>query len=165
MLPDDATRLNVLRRLFILQARGAVPIGHCFTDASCSVGAFWLAPNAPLADARAIPDGGPLRDLLGDGLDRLKVAMVAMHAVHPTAPHWYLEGLGTDPPAQRRGLAVAALAPVLARCDVDAMPAYLESTKESNVGFYEQRGFRVTETIDVPNGPRLWAMWREPLSR
>ncbi len=166
MLPDDDTRLNVLRRLFILQSRGAVPVGHCFTDASCSVGAFWLAPNAPVADPREIPDNGPLRDLLGRGLDRLKVAMVAMRAAHPSAPHWYLEGLGTDPPAQGRGLAVAALAPVLTRCDVDGMPAYLESTKESNVGFYERRGFEVQEIIDVPDGgPRLWAMWREPVRR
>ncbi len=164
MLPDADTRLNLLRRLFLLQTRGAIPIGHCFTDASCSVGAYWLAPNSPVADARDIPDTGTLRDLLGDGLDRLKVAMAVMRAAHPTAPHWYLEGLGTDPPAQGRGLAVAALAPVLARCDTEMMPAYLESTKESNVGFYERRGFRVTQTIDVPDGgPRLWAMWREPV--
>jgi ribosomal protein S18 acetylase RimI-like enzyme len=163
MLPDDATRLNVLRRLFILQSRGAVPAGHCFTDASCSVGAFWLAPNSPVPDAAEIPDTGPLRDLLGDGLDRLKAAMAAMRTAHPAEPHWYLEGLGTDPPAQGRGLAVAALAPILDRCDADALPAYLESTKESNVGFYEQRGFHVTGTIDIPDGgPRLWAMWREP---
>ena len=166
MLPDADTRLNVLRRLFILQTRGAIPIGHCFTDTSCSVGAYWLAPNSPVADAQAIPDTGALRDLLGDGLQRLKVAMVAMRAAHPSAPHWYLEGLGTDPPAQGRGLAVAALAPMLARCDAENMPAYLESTKESNVGFYERRGFRVTQTIDIPDGgPRLWAMWREPFSR
>jgi ribosomal protein S18 acetylase RimI-like enzyme len=166
MLPDEQTRLDVLRRLFILQSRGAVPSGHCFTDESLSVGAFWLAPNSPAPDARDIPDTGPLRDLLGDGLDRLKLAMAAMRVAHPTAPHWYLEGLGTDPPAQQRGLATAALAPVLTRCDVDQTPAYLESTKESNVGFYERRGFRLTGTIDIPGGgPRLWAMWREPSRR
>jgi hypothetical protein len=37
---------------------------------------------------------------------------------------------------------------------------------ERNVRFYERRGFRVTGTIDVPlGGPRLWAMWRDPVRR
>jgi GNAT superfamily N-acetyltransferase len=85
--------------------------------------------------------------------------------VHPEEPHWYLQGLGTDPPRQGEGLASAALEPVLARCDADGVPAYLESTRERNVAFYERHGWTVTGTIDVPEGgPRLWAMWREPQS-
>ena len=36
--------------------------------------------------------------------------------------------------------------PVLERCDADGIPAYLESTKERNVGFYEQHGFAVIGT-------------------
>jgi len=165
LLPDDATRLDILRRLFALQSRGSVPDGNSFTDESRSVAAFWLPPGVTTPRPETIPDTGPMRDLLGDGLDRLKVAMAAMLGTHPTEPHWYLEGLGTDPTAQGRGLAVAALAPILTRCDVDGMPVYLESTKEQNIGFYENRRFRVTGTIEIPDGPRLWAMWREPASR
>jgi ribosomal protein S18 acetylase RimI-like enzyme len=83
--------------------------------------------------------------------------------VHPHDRHWYLQGLGTDPPLQRQGLASAALAPMLQRCDTDGVAAYLESTKERNVTFYERHGFRVTSTIDLPDrGPRLWLMWRDP---
>ena len=49
----------------------------------------------------------------------------------------------------------------MAGTDIHAEVA--SDTKESNVGFYEQRGFHVTGTIDNPDGgPRLWAMWREP---
>jgi len=52
---------------------------------------------------------------------------------------------------------------VLERCDADAIPAYLESTKAENVGFYEGHGFRVTEEIEPPpDGPTLWCMWRDP---
>ncbi len=54
---------------------------------------------------------------------------------------------------------------MLARCDAQGIPAYLESTKERNVEFYEHHGFAVTGTIDVPtDGPTLWTMWREPAS-
>jgi hypothetical protein len=55
------------------------------------------------------------------------------------------------------------LAPVLARCDADQAPAYLEATKERNVGIYESMGFRVVRTIVLPDGgPTLWTMWRDP---
>ena len=53
--------------------------------------------------------------------------------------------------------------PVLTRCDTDGIPAYLESTKERNVGFYEHHGFAVVGCVDIPlDGPALWLMWRVP---
>jgi len=82
---------------------------------------------------------------------------------HPKGPpHWYLPTLGTDPGRQGRGLGSALLGAGLARCDADGLPAYLESSKEANVPFYERHGFEVTETFDLPDGPRLWLMWRDP---
>ncbi len=82
---------------------------------------------------------------------------------HPREPpHWYLSTLGTDPDQQGRGLGSALLADQLARCDADALPAYLESSKQRNVPFYERHGFVVTETFDLADGPRLWLMWRDP---
>jgi hypothetical protein len=52
---------------------------------------------------------------------------------------------------------------VLERCDRDFLPAYLESSKEANLGFYRRLGFEVTKTLDLPGGgPRIWPMWREP---
>lgn len=82
---------------------------------------------------------------------------------HPKRPpHWYLPTLGTDPAHQGHGLGSALLGDRLARCDTEGLPAYLESSKESNVPFYERHGFQVTETYDLPDGPRLWLMWRDP---
>jgi GNAT superfamily N-acetyltransferase len=75
----------------------------------------------------------------------------------------YLQGLGTDPPRQGEGLGSAVLQPVLARCDRDGLPAYLETTKERNVGFYESHGFAVVARTRLPlDGPPMWFMWREP---
>ena len=59
---------------------------------------------------------------------------------HPKEPHWYLGVLGTDPDHQGKGIGAALLAPVLERCDREGMPAYLESSKESNIPYYERFG-------------------------
>ena len=71
---------------------------------------------------------------------------------HPHEPHWYLSVIGTDLISSR-----------LVACDRDLVPAYLESSKESNVPYYERFGFEVTREIELPSGgPKLWAMWRRP---
>jgi ribosomal protein S18 acetylase RimI-like enzyme len=165
--PDDATRLGVLEEMFLV----ALPVlslrhGECYVDPTGAVAALWVPPSKwPFhledGDLDALAS---LRDLLGPrGIERQQLANDAMGRAHPLEPHWYLQGLGTDPAMQRRGYASAALAPVLARCDADAMPAYLESTKLENVAFYERHGFVLTGTIEVPrHGPRLYSMWRDP---
>ncbi len=89
--------------------------------------------------------------------------LLGIERVHPKAPpHWYLAVLGTDPPAQGQGLGSAVLRPVLEQCDADGVAAYLESSKERNVGFYARHGFRVTSELTLPRGPKMWAMWRDP---
>lgn len=47
---------------------------------------------------------------------------------------------------------------------VDALgdAAYLEATSPDNRRLYERHGFEVTGEIVVPDGPTLWAMWRDP---
>jgi ribosomal protein S18 acetylase RimI-like enzyme len=70
--------------------------------------------------------------------------------------------LGTAPEHQGKGLGSAMMAPVLHRCDDEGLPAYLESSKESNIAFYRRHGFEVVGEVVVPDGPTLWPMWREP---
>jgi GNAT superfamily N-acetyltransferase len=100
---------------------------------------------------------------------RVLVALGVLGAIerkHPIdPPHWHLAVLGTEPAAQGKGRGSAVLQPVLEHCDRAGEPAYLESSKEANVPFYERHGFRVTERLDLPKGgPSLWLMWRDPQS-
>ena len=92
---------------------------------------------------------------------RLQGAMQRAHH-RMEVPHWYLMLLGADPLFQRRGAGTALLAPVLARCDADAVPAYLETQKAENVPWYHRFGFEVVEEIDVRGAPPMWAMRRDP---
>lgn len=167
--PDDATRADRLEQMFRF-GLPAMSMRHdeAYVDDSCVVAALWMPPgtwNQPLPPD-AITTLEPLLEVLGrDAIDRQRRANDAMARVHPRAPHWYLQGLGTDPVCQGRGYATAALAPVLARADAAGQAAYLESTKPQNVPFYEHRGFRVTGTIEIPaGGPTLYAMWRDPVT-
>ena len=81
---------------------------------------------------------------------------------HIREPHWYLAILGTEPAAQGQGIGSALLAPVLRQCDEMRVIAYLESSKEANIPFYERHGFRVLAELEVVRGPKLWPMSREP---
>ena len=87
--------------------------------------------------------------------------LARIERAHPLEPHWYLAVLGTDPRHQGRGVGSALLAPILARCDADRVSAYLESSKRTNVPFYERHGFRVLGELAIAGGPVIWRMQRE----
>lgn len=52
---------------------------------------------------------------------------------------------------------------VLERCDREGTPAYLEASSARSRGLYERLGFTFTgRAVDLPEGPPMWPMWREP---
>ncbi len=82
---------------------------------------------------------------------------------HPTEPHYYLEFIGTAPAEQGRGHGTRLIAPIADRADAEGVGMYLESSKESNVGYYARFGFEVRDVMDHrSNGPQQWLMWRDP---
>jgi GNAT superfamily N-acetyltransferase len=97
------------------------------------------------------------RLVLGAGLQN------AMEKTHPKTPeHWYLALLGTDPRYQGAGIGGALLRAVLDRCDREGVPAYLESSKETNVPYYERFGFVRTGGVHFRDAPVQATMWRDP---
>jgi GNAT superfamily N-acetyltransferase len=101
--------------------------------------------------------------ILGRSLPRALRALMAVEAAHPPGDHYYLAVLGTEQASQGKGVGSAVLAPVLEKCDREGLGAYLESSKESNIAFYNRHGFEVTRELPLPGGgPSVWLMWREP---
>ena len=142
-----------------------LPHGECYTTPDLQGAALWTPPGkwklGMLQQLLLIPSMVKCA-----GWKRIPKVMGGVSAIekkHPAVPHYYLMVLGTEPDLQGRGIGSQLLAPILARCDQERMPAYLESSKEKNLPLYERNGFKVTEEFTIPDGgPKLWLMWRDP---
>lgn len=62
-------------------------------------------------------------------------------------PYAYLACIGVLPQAQGRGLASKLLTPVLQRYTAQQIPIFLETANATNVAIYEQKGFKLTDTV------------------
>jgi GNAT superfamily N-acetyltransferase len=161
---EDARRREArLRRFFGHEAKRHRKHGEVLTSEGCEGAAFWDPPDlwhTSLLDlVRAVPVVAPA---LGSRLPRTLRGLKMIETAHPRAPHWYLAVLGTEPAAQGKGIGASLLEPILGRCDREGMGAYLESSKEKNILYYQRFGFAVTGEITLPGGPNLWPMWRDP---
>lgn len=83
--------------------------------------------------------------------------------VHPHPPHRYLDASADSSAQQGRGVGAALLGPALADCDARGIGAYLETSKEKNLGFYQKHGFRVRDEVVLSPECTVWTMWREPI--
>ena len=81
---------------------------------------------------------------------------------HPEEPHWYLMVIGSDPSVRGAGFCQALMHSRLDRCDGEHAPAYLEASREELVPYYSRFGFELTGEIQIPDGPKMWPMWRAP---
>ena len=164
MAPDPTTRMERLTRFFELQIDAfSLPQGEVLRAGDAGT-ALWMPPGRwqapPLLVLRNLPRMGRVfgrrTALMLRGLSRIE------HD-HPRELHWYLPFIGVAAAHQGRGIGAALLAPVLDRCDADGVPAYLEATNPRNRALYLRHGFVDHHEIELPDGPTLWGMWREPL--
>jgi ribosomal protein S18 acetylase RimI-like enzyme len=88
-------------------------------------------------------------------------AVEALRAEAVPEPHWYLAGIGVDPPYQRQGLGGVLLSPGLQQADAAGVPCALLTNAEANLSFYRAHGFEVVLEGRTPDdGPRAWMMRR-----
>jgi GNAT superfamily N-acetyltransferase len=152
-----------LRRYFASEARRHGRHGQVLTSGDHAGVAFWDPPGLWRATWPQLVRSAPvILPAVGPRILRAAKALDLIDRAHPREHHWYLAVLGTDPPHQGRGVGAALVDPVLDRCDREGLGAYLESSKLTNVPYYERFGFSVTGQIDLPSGPPVWPMWRNP---
>jgi len=148
------------------QPFGEVWVAH--TDDKVAAAAVWLPPGGyprspkreVLTNVRAVPAFTHARGRVRESLKLLAAVDKAHKDVE--RPHFYLAVLGSDPLFQRVGAGSAALAPVLARCDEEKLPAYLETQKEANLAYYARHRFEVVRKLEIGPCPPVWTLLREP---
>jgi ribosomal protein S18 acetylase RimI-like enzyme len=144
----------------VLQARHEL----IFTAGDDVAGAaVWMPPGQwhfrLVDEARLAPT--VLRAFGATGTVRLLQLLTGVERAHLREPHYYLFAIGADPAYQGRGVGAALLAPMLARCDAEKLPAYLESSNPANLSFYRRHGFEALEPLDF-GGNAVTPMRREP---
>ncbi|MFI7339593.1 GNAT family N-acetyltransferase [Streptomyces sp. NPDC050085] len=109
-------------------------------------------------------DAAQLRAAVDPDNERVEQIARLTAAAHPVGrAHVYLWMIGVRPGRQGEGLGTALMAPVLERCDREGLPAYLEASNARSRALYERLGFVFTGTaVELPGGPTMWPMWREP---
>lgn len=130
--------------------------------------ALWL--SIPAQDHGLDPehrdDEGPARLRADVDPDNERVEQIARltAAIHPSGrAHEYLWMIAVAPERQGEGLGSALLTSVLDRRDREGLPAYLEASSARSRKLYERLGFELLDRpLDLPDGPQMWPMWREP---
>lgn len=166
VFPDSEHRRAVQPRFFGAFLDAAVRDGWVDVCDDLSGAALWVSvPAGAPADGEDGPDEVAEAMTAADpGNERIGLVGRLTGEVHPHEPaHYYLPLIVVAPGRQSAGLGTALLTPVLERCDHERMPAYLEASNARSKVLYERLGFTfMGKTVDLPGGPPMWPMWREP---
>ena len=160
---DPALAPQVSRAFFGVFAGMALEAGEVFIDDAEQGVALWL-PIDPSDEH----DGNELQTALNEAIwpfrERGDIIDALMAEAHPGhAVHAYLPFIGVATRGQGKGVGGSLLAARAADLDKAGLPAYLEATTLDAARLYERHGFRHMErTIDLPDGPQMYPMWREP---
>ena len=160
--PDDHRRGAMLPDFFDVFVDAYLSHGEAYTDDAVSGAALWAAPSTDPLSVEPVY-AQRLEAIAGVDAPRLFEIVELLEAHAPQEGHYHLQFLGVRPEQQGAGLGGALMAPMLARCDRDGVPAYLEATSDRNRALYERHGFVARGAIPLPDGPALWQLWRDPL--
>lgn len=160
IFPDPADRARRLPRLFALLIDSAPADGMRLVTSGVEAATLWRSPGhgiAPLLDMLRL--AWPMWRTFGGALGRARAVSDAIAAHFPSGAYWYLHIAGCDPLAQRQGFGSAAVRAGLARIASSGVPAYLETARAANLGFYRAPGFAVVNEWTVGRtGPRFWSL-------
>jgi GNAT superfamily N-acetyltransferase len=162
-VPSRTRRAEILRKIFEITGDVYHPYDEIYVAEPAPVAAaIWIPAGCQPAGEQAEQLVAWYLEAAEEAADRFATALELMDERHPQEAHDYLFLLGTRPEWQSRGFGSVLLGEVLARCDREGRPAYLEATSIGNQRLYLRHGFKVTGEIVLPDGPSMWCMWRDP---
>jgi len=164
VFPDETHRCTTHHKLMaafldVVLAEGRVDLTEDGT--AC---ALWLPVPA---DEHGDEDGpAQLREAVDPDNERVELIGRLTADIHPAGrAHEYLWMIAVEPERQGEGIGTTLIQSVLDRCDREGLPAYLEASNARSRKLYERLGFDLLgRPLDLPGGPQMWPMWREPRS-
>jgi GNAT superfamily N-acetyltransferase len=167
LLPDDKARAKALPPMFAtltknhFLARGGSEVAS--RGGEIGAATLWDPPGQRKStrweELRMMPT---LAWHFRSRAEQTKILGKLMEEAHPEEPHWYLMVIGSDPSVRGKGLGNTLMRSRLDRCDGEHAPAYLEASKAELVPYYQRFGFKQIGEIRIPDGPKMWPMWRSP---
>jgi ribosomal protein S18 acetylase RimI-like enzyme len=163
--PDPARRAKVGPFLGVPVAYG-LHYGRVWANEDVSAVAVWLHPESGLMSMPRMLRAGMWRMPLAlgpGGLSRFSKAMAVTESFHKQVegPHWYLMTAGVRNARQGQGLGSQLVELGTSRADDAGVPCYLETATDSNIAFYQKRGFEIIGQADC-YGYTLTGMVRQP---
>lgn len=163
VVPDPAHRRQRLPAVFAAFVDLYLPYRETYLAGDGLGAALWAPPEGePFGEEQLETFGERLDTALGGDVERALELGAVLDQHHPKQAAFYLQLMGVAPEHQGRGLGSRLLRTVLDVCDANGTPAYLEATSHQNRRLYERHEFHTIDQIDLPAGPSLWAMWRDP---
>jgi len=162
IFPEDSQRNKGVARHFARLLKPRIRDGVVTTIDGKSV-AVWTPPNPPQPSRwERYQESFHMRLAHGRRIHSVRDCFERMARRHPPAPHWYLLALATENACQGQGLAGRLLEERFLHCDKEGQTVVLETSKESNLTYYERFGFVVTDELRIDEGVQTWLMVRAP---
>ena len=162
--PTDGNHEEQCRELFRILDEPFAETGWLWEAGDAAGVALWIPPDG---EARFLEIELGTRDAIDamtedDGI-RYRAFWDWIEDHLPTEPHWFLDHLAVAPEHRGEGLGTALVELGVGFARRDGVPAFLETARPGNVGYYVRLGFRVVADEHAPGGgPRLWFMRSDP---
>jgi ribosomal protein S18 acetylase RimI-like enzyme len=163
--PDDDRRATVLPAFFREHLDISLRYLGVYTNADRDAALLFLPPGAwEETETRAEELARAFTEILGPDAEAMATISGLQTIHHPTGrPHYYVAFAGVSPSNQRTGAMTALFDALIARADAERVAVYLEASSSGGAAVAERYGFHpVSTTIEIPDGPALRPMWREP---
>ena len=164
LFPEPTYRLKLVQAWMRVEVANALEMEASWVSMISDeivAGTIWSPPGRDLHESGTFSQLWYL--VLGANPDRtseLAQGLSMIGSSHPDEPHFYLNTVGVQPSLAGQGHGGAIIGHTLDLADVDGQPCYLESSSPRNIPLYERLGFEVIHEIALPNGPKMWGMWR-----